>query len=151
MQVSGSTPYTFFEQCFPRRDRCKLLTVLFAGILLGAIGHRLLSSSLSRNVKLVVFTPLTHAEQVRQALGEAGAGVIGDYEQCSFTSTVGKARFRPTINAQPFVGTVEQLNEENEERIETVLPRNILQRVIDAIRKVHPYQHMGYDVYSIEN
>jgi hypothetical protein len=104
----------------------------------------------SENVKIVVFVPETHTDVVREALGRAGAGKIGNYSFCTF-STKGVGRFRPDEGAKPFIGEVGKLEEVIEERIETVCSREKLSGVIDAIRKVHPYDEIAMDIYPLEN
>ena len=66
--------------------------------------------------KLVVFSPATHAEEIRQALAKAGAGAIGDYEGCSFTSA-GIGRFTPVEGANPYIGEVGKEEEVEEEKL----------------------------------
>jgi hypothetical protein len=100
-------------------------------------------------VKIVVFVPLTHADRVRQALGEAGAGKLGHYSFCSF-STRGIGRFKPNAKANPAIGQVGKLEEVEEERIEVICERNNLQKAIDAIKSVHPYEEVALDVYPLE-
>ena len=68
-------------------------------------------------VKLVVFVPLSHADDVRQALGEAGAGKLGNYSFCSFSSH-GTGRYKGNKNSKPFIGKAGQLESAEEERIE---------------------------------
>ncbi|MCA9356099.1 hypothetical protein KC852_01080 [Candidatus Nomurabacteria bacterium] len=103
----------------------------------------------SKNVKLVVFTPLTHADVVREALGNAGAGKIGNYDFCSF-STRGIGRFRGNENSNPAIGNALKYEQVEEEKIEVVVPRTILNDVIDAVKKVHPYEEVAFDVYPLE-
>lgn len=103
----------------------------------------------SNNVKLVVFVPESHADQVRQAMGEAGAGKIGNYASCSF-SVKGIGRFQPAVGAQPAIGEIGQLESVPEERIEMLCPRNQLENVIAAIKRVHPYEEVAFDVYPLE-
>jgi hypothetical protein len=104
----------------------------------------------SKNVKIVVFVPETHTDIVREAMGKAGAGVIGNYFYCTF-SNKGIGRFRPEVGANPHIGEVGKLEEVSEERIETVCTREKLQEVIDAIKKVHPYDEVAIDIYTLEN
>lgn len=104
---------------------------------------------MSENVKLVVFVPLTHADIVRQALGEAGAGKIGNYDFCSFSSR-GVGRFRGSENSNPTIGKAGEFNEVEEERIEVLVPRAILESVIEKMKSVHPYEEVACDVYSLE-
>ena len=104
----------------------------------------------TKNVKLVVFTPISHADIVRKALGEAGAGKIGNYDFCSFSSR-GVGRFRGNENSNPTIGKAGKYEEVEEERIEVTVPRDILEKVIRAMKKVHPYEEVAYDIYPIEN
>ncbi len=101
-------------------------------------------------VKIVVFVPIDTADEVRLAMAEAGAGVIGNYTRCSF-STRGQGRFLPGSGAHPAVGQIDQLETVEEERIETVCSREKLQTVIDAIKSAHPYEEVALDVYPLES
>ena len=104
----------------------------------------------TKHVKLVVFVPLSHCDIVRQALGEEGAGKIGNYDFCSFSSS-GVGRFRGNENSNPSIGKSEKYESVEEERIEVVLPREILSSVIEKVKSVHPYEEVAFDVYPIEN
>lgn len=99
-------------------------------------------------VKLVIFTPETHASIVREALAKAGAGRIGNYSDCSF-STKGSGRFRPLSGATPAIGNVGSLENVAEERIETLCEKALVGSVIKQVRTVHPYEEMAYDVYPL--
>ena len=107
-------------------------------------------TSLSKNVKIVIFVPETHTDIVREAMGKAGAGKIGNYTHCTF-STKGIGRFKPEQGANPHIGEVGTIEEVVEERIETVCEREKLDTVIDTIKSVHPYDEIAYDVYPLEN
>ncbi|OGB75084.1 hypothetical protein A2810_00850 [candidate division Kazan bacterium RIFCSPHIGHO2_01_FULL_49_10] len=104
---------------------------------------------MSNNVKIVVFVPESHADAVRQAMSGAGAGKIGNYTNCSFSSK-GIGRFQPEAGANPAIGEVGKLEAVEEGRIEMVCPREVLTSVIAAIKKVHPYEEVAYDIYPIE-
>lgn len=99
-------------------------------------------------VKLVVYVPETHADKVREAMGKAGAGLVDDYERCSF-SVKGVGRYIPLPSAHPFIGKVGKLEEVVEERIETFCYKKDLKRIIKAIKKVHPYEEVAFDVYPL--
>jgi hypothetical protein len=103
----------------------------------------------SNNVKIVVTVPETHADIVREAIGNAGGGKIGNYSHCSFSSK-GIGRFKPEIGANPHVGSVGKLEEVSEERIEITCDRKDLEKVVKAIKAVHPYEEVALDVYSLE-
>ena len=102
------------------------------------------------NVKLVVFTPISHADIVREALGNAGAGKIGNYDFCSFSSR-GIGRFRGNDQSNPAIGETGKYEAVEEERIEVVVPREILEKVIEAMKKAHPYEEVAFDIYPVEN
>jgi hypothetical protein len=102
------------------------------------------------NYKLVIFVPETHTEIVREAMGKAGAGKIGNYTHCTF-STKGIGRFKPEAGSNPHIGEIGKLEEVVEERIETVCPKELLPQVLEAIKKVHPYEEIAYDIYALEN
>lgn len=103
----------------------------------------------SPKVKIVVFAPREQAAKIREAAGQAGAGRIGNYSDCSFSS-VGVGRFKPASGAQPAVGEVGKLNEVEEERIEFACVREKAAAVIAAIRAAHPYEEPVIDIYSLE-
>ena len=103
---------------------------------------------MDETVKLVVFVPLTHADIVRKAMGETGAGIVGDYKYCSF-SVRGVGRYIPLETAHPFIGKVGKLEEVEEGRIETVCYKKDLDKIITAIKKVHPYEEIALDVYPL--
>ncbi|MDR7000439.1 Nif3-like dinuclear metal center hexameric protein [Neobacillus niacini] len=100
--------------------------------------------------KIVVFVPKSHGQQVRQALGNAGAGFIGNYSHCSF-STEGTGRFLPGENTHPYLGQPGHLEEAEEVRIETIIPEPLLKKALSAIIKAHPYEEAAYDVYPVDN
>ena len=104
---------------------------------------------MEKRYKLVVYVPGTHAEELREAMGAAGAGVIGNYTHCTFTLK-GTGRFKPVEGANPTTGEVGKLEEVEEDRIETVCSGENLKAVLAAIREVHPYEEPATDVYPIE-
>lgn len=99
-------------------------------------------------VKIVIFVPETDADQVRKAIGDAGAGLVGDYSHTSF-STKGVGRFIPLRGAHPAIGKIGELTEVIEERIETACFKKDLEKIIKAIKKVHPYEQIALDVYPL--
>ncbi len=105
---------------------------------------------MSDNVKIVVFVPDTHTDVVRDAVGSAGAGKIGNYTFCSFSSR-GVGRFKPEQGSNPHIGEIGKPEEVEEERIEFVCSRDNLKNVIDAMKSVHPYDEVAFDVYPLEN
>ena len=101
-------------------------------------------------VKIVVFTPLSHANAVRKALADAGTGHIGKYDSCSF-STRGIGRFRPLKGARPFIGKEGGLEEVEEERIEVICEAKELKFVLHKLREAHPYEEPAIDIYPLLN
>lgn len=105
---------------------------------------------MAKKYKLVVFVPLTHTDKVREAMGNAGAGKIGKYSHCS-SSSLSIGRFRPEEGAHPTIGEVGKFEEVEEERIEFLCDEAVVKDVISAMKKVHPYEEVAYDVYLLED
>ncbi len=99
-------------------------------------------------VKIVTFVPIEEADNVRKALGGAGAGQIGEYSFCSY-SVVGKGRFIPSTSANPHVGTANRLETVEEERIEVVCERENAKSVIETMKQAHPYEEVAFDIYPL--
>lgn len=102
-----------------------------------------------KRYKIVIYTPESHADKLREAIGNAGAGKIGNYSHCTFTIK-GVGRFKPLDGAHPTIGEVGKLEEVSEERIETVCEGDRLQAVLKVIKETHPYEEPATDVYPIE-
>lgn len=102
-----------------------------------------------KRYKIVLYVPESHADKLREAIGNAGAGVIGNYSHCTFTLK-GVGRFKPNALANPAIGEPGKLEEVVEDRIETVCEAAKLKAVLQAIRDVHPYEEPATDVYPIE-
>lgn len=100
--------------------------------------------------KLLTFCPVSHTEKVKDALFAAGAGNIGKYAECSFTSS-GTGTFKAGKTAQPFSGKIGERHHEPEERIETVFPFYLQQHILSALLQAHPYQEVAYDIYALQN
>lgn len=99
-------------------------------------------------VKIVVTVPETHADVVRQAIGDAGGGRIGNYTHCSFSSK-GTGRFLPTAGANPHLGAVGVPEAVPEERIEATCERTRLPAVVAAIKSVHPPTRKSPWIYML--
>ncbi len=98
--------------------------------------------------KLVTFVPSPDAEAVRDAIADAGAGHVGDYDRCSFT-THGEGRFRPLAGADPTIGTVGSVEIVDEVRIETVIHREHRTAVMRALLATHPYEEPAWDLVEL--
>src|SRR5512136_3484335 len=101
-------------------------------------------------VKIVIYTPVSHAAKIRVALSEGGAGNIGKYDTCSY-SVIGTGKFRPQPGSNPTIGHIGNIVSVEEERIETICPERIVRDVIRRIRDVHPYEEPAIDVYPLLN
>jgi dinuclear metal center YbgI/SA1388 family protein len=117
---------------------------------LNLTNKRILAPKAATLFKLSVFVPHDSEVAVRTAMAEAGAGQIGDYDNCSFTAE-GTGRFRPNENADPFIGTAGQLEAVSESRIEVVVNQHALKAVEQAMKKAHPYEEVAYDVVAMLN
>lgn len=99
-------------------------------------------------VKIVVTVPPEATEKVRQALGDAGAGVIGEYSFCSFVIQ-GKGYSLPSDTASPYIGKAGKLEIIDEERIEVTCDGDKAKAAIAAMKWVHPYEEVAYDIYPL--
>jgi dinuclear metal center YbgI/SA1388 family protein len=117
---------------------------------LGLEDINVLSPSEKKLLKLVTFIPESHTDLVRNALFEAGAGVIGNYDQCGFTVS-GTGSFRANENTKPFAGEKGAVHFEKEIRFETIFFSHLKDRVTKALLEAHPYEEVAYDLYSLEN
>jgi len=117
---------------------------------IGLENIHVLQPSGGKLAKLTTFCPPTYTEQVLSALFAAGAGHIGNYSECSF-STEGNGTFKAGIGTNPFVGEQGIRHTEKEERIEVILPQYAQGRVVAALQKAHPYEEVAYDVYPMLN
>ena len=99
-------------------------------------------------VKLVVFVPEAHADALRTALSDAGAGVIGAYSQCSFASP-GTGTFLGDDTTNPAIGSRGALERVDELRMEMVCPQRALASAIATLWRAHPYEEPAFDVYPL--
>lgn len=100
--------------------------------------------------KLVTFCPTAQAEAVRQALYKAGAGHIGNYDNCSY-SMEGSGTFRAGADANPFCGERGEQHTEKEIRIEVIYEKRIERKLIQRLLDAHPYEEPAFDLISLEN
>lgn len=100
--------------------------------------------------KLVTFAPLNKVEEVRKALFSAGAGGIGNYDECSF-NVEGIGTFRALRGANPYVGEINERHYENEIRIEVIYPAHKEDQIIRNLKAAHPYEEVAYYISSLEN
>lgn len=100
--------------------------------------------------KLVTFVPQEETEKILKSLFEAGAGIIGDYENCSFRMA-GRGTFLPMENANPALGRVGKLEESLENRIEVMFPSHLQGKIVTALKQAHPYEEVAYYLQQINN
>ncbi len=98
--------------------------------------------------KIIVFVPDEATERLVEALASAGAGGLGDYSHCAFSSS-GSGTFRPGKGARPAIGTVGEVARVAETRIEMVLPRRHREAVVRALRASHPYEEPAFDLLEL--
>lgn len=115
--------------------------------MLGLEQVRILSQKENTLKKLFTFVPAGKAEQVRNAIFEAGAGHIGNYSECSFTSE-GTGTFKAGDGSDPYVGKIGERHTEKELRIEVVFPAYLESRIVPAMRSAHPYEEVAFDVVA---
>lgn len=120
------------------------------GARLGLQNMRILSPKRNTLTKLQTYVPIKHLEQVKQALFNAGAGNIGAYDECSFTSE-GTGTFRAGESAKPFVGSLGKRHSEKEIKLEVIFENHLENNIIKNLRKSHPYEEVAYDTIPITN
>lgn len=98
--------------------------------------------------KLAVFVPEENADDVRNALGNAGAGHIGNYSHCTF-NTKGTGTFKPGEGTNPHIGEQGKMEYVHEVKIESVFPASLEKKVLRAMVNAHPYEEVAYDVYHL--
>jgi len=118
--------------------------------LLGVEPKRTLAPVSGRLALLKTMVPVDHADEVRIALFDAGAGSLGNYDCCSF-NVDGSGTFRPLEGAEPYVGTPGEGHTEAETEITVVLPANIIDRVERALLEAHPYETPAYSFLPLLN
>ncbi|KEA64971.1 Bsu YqfO NIF3/CutA domain [Marinobacterium lacunae] len=98
--------------------------------------------------KLCFFVPDSHLETVKQAIFEAGAGRIGDYDRCCWQIR-GIGQFRPLEGADPHLGKVGEEERVDEWKVELVCEDDRIQSTLMALRKAHPYEEVAYDLWRL--
>lgn len=117
---------------------------------LGLARPRILMPLTDLYTKIAVFVPASHTDLVMRAMADAGAGVIGNYSHCSFR-VEGRGTFRGSEGTHPAIGRAETLEQTDEIRMEMIMPKAITPKVVRAMKTVHPYEEVAYDVYPLSN
>ena len=100
--------------------------------------------------KIVTFTTPENADQVRNALHEAGAGTIGNYEHCSFNSQ-GFSTYQGNENSNPVIGEKGKLTQTNEIKIEVTFEKYLQNQILKALFANHIYEEVAYEIYDLKN
>ncbi len=117
---------------------------------LGLQNLRILAPKADTLHKLVTFVPIADTDNVLQALGEAGAGQIGNYKNCSFRTT-GTGTFHPNEQANPHIGEAGKQEQVEEQRIEVMYPAHLSTQILAALRTAHPYEEVAYYQQALVN
>ena len=117
--------------------------------MLGLDNVRFLSPLKGTLSKIVVFVPSSHVEQVAQEMSNAGAGIIGNYDSCSFR-VEGTGTFHGGDDSHPSLGKRGTFERVNEVRLEMVVPSAGMSSVVKALKQSHPYEEVAFDIYPTE-
>ena len=100
--------------------------------------------------KLAFFVPEDQAEVVKAAVFAAGAGQIGDYQECCW-QTLGQGQFRPSTSADPYIGEAGKLEFVTELKVEMVCADVVIRDAVAALKQAHPYEEPAYEVWRLED
>ena len=117
---------------------------------LGLINTKILIPKVNFIRKLITYTTLENANQVREALFQAGAGAIGNYDNCSF-NTEGTFTFKGNENSNPVIGEKEKLHTGTEIKIEVVFEKHLESKILKALFANHLYEEVAYEIYDLQN
>lgn len=117
---------------------------------IGLKNLRILQPKIELLSKLIVYVPRLHAYALRQALFDAGAGEIGNYDACSFNME-GIGTFRAGDQSNPFVGEIGEFHSEPEIKIEIIIPNYLKSKIINALIQNHPYEEPAFDIIPLKN
>ena len=101
-----------------------------------------------KKVKIIVTVPVENTEEVRNAICNEGAGVIGNYTYCSMTTKC-IGTFKPNDEANPYMGEKNKLEFVEEEKLEVICNINIVKKVLKKLREVHPYEEPAIDIIPL--
>ncbi len=110
-------------------------------------GSTKLSSAI---VKIEFYVPESHLETVKQAMFDAGAGRLGDYDCCAW-QTPGQGQYRPLSGSNPYLGVEGEVEQVAEYKVEMIAQRDVADKVVSAMKEAHPYEEVAYCVMRIES
>jgi hypothetical protein len=99
--------------------------------------------------KLCFYVPESHLAPVKEAVFAAGAGRLGDYDQCCW-QTLGEGQFRPLAGSNPHIGELTTLTVVPEYKVELICGAKLIDRVIEALKAAHPYEEPAFDLVKLE-
>lgn len=99
-------------------------------------------------VKIIVTVPIANINEIREAICESGAGIIGNYTHCSMSSKC-IGTFKPNDDANPYIGKNNNLEFVEEEKLEVVCDVKKVKEVISKLREVHPYEEPAIDIIPL--
>ncbi|PHQ24754.1 NGG1p interacting factor NIF3 [Marinobacter guineae] len=100
--------------------------------------------------KMCYFVPETHVEKTKQALFDAGAGRIGNYDSCAW-QCLGRGQFRPLDGSDPFLGKTGEIEAVDEYKVELVCEDNLIRDAVAALKRAHPYEEPAFEIYRLED
>ncbi len=101
-------------------------------------------------IKLEIYIPESHIEEVKTAMFAAGAGKIGHYDSCCW-QTLGNSQFKPCENSNPYIGKKNEIEYVTEFKVELVCEDDCIEEVIKALKQSHPYEIPAYQYWKVEN
>ena len=99
--------------------------------------------------KLVFYVPEKQLEMVKEAVFQAGAGRIGNYDCCCW-QVLGQGQFRPLKGSSPFIGTQGEIEYVAEYRVEMVCEQTAIRNAVAALKQAHPYEEPAWEVTRLE-
>jgi dinuclear metal center YbgI/SA1388 family protein len=111
---------------------------------------RFLKNLSENQIKLAVFVPESHVNKVAEAIHQLGGGLIGEYSHCSFR-TPGTGTFKGSNESNPAIGKKGVVEFVEEVKLEVIVDKWKLNQVLNAMKKVHPYEEVAYDVFPLKN
>jgi dinuclear metal center YbgI/SA1388 family protein len=117
---------------------------------MGLNNLQVLSPKAGTHKQLTTYVPASHAEEVKNAIFEAGAGTVGSYAECSFSST-GEGSFKALEGANPFIGEKGLRHLEKEQKLEFIFPVHLQSQVLMALKAAHPYETVAYNIIPLDN
>lgn len=100
--------------------------------------------------KLCFYVPDSHLSQVKDAVFAAGAGRLGNYDQCCW-QVLGEGQFRPLPGSNPTLGEQGRLERVDEWKVELAVADDVIHAAIKALKQAHPYETPAYDVWRLSD